>query len=593
MIVTRPIDSSASAGRRNGTFFAIAAVVLSALLSSPRDAVADSYSVWACADGAERLLSRGDWKEVRVDGPAHFLMSTCGDPDAPSAHLVGIAKSARGNPQSDSGAGWKVQAVPGTRITGLDLWWSGGMPSGLPRFSRITGRIEILAPTPIFRVEGNIDRGANFGLDGVQQQTAGVYGEGNHWSFRNLSTPDVTLMAWCLSYCQGLPSTGTDVLPTNVAWFQAYRLRTVVDDGMPPAGSASGLDDGARITRPTPLNATATDVGSGVREISLRVDGRVIERVSPDGACADVDPRNSDPLEYTSMQPCPRQHAGAFTLSPSDLGDGARHDVSVVATDAAGLETSIMTARAALAAPAGYFASSGFFNPDLDVVAPRRPNGINGGPANVRLSFAVGRRTRARLLNRRVVGARVRPRISGRLTTAAGVPIRGGRVWCASAVAGGEWQISGAPLTTSAAGHVSGRLPARSPSRDVRLVYFPYSDSSENVQSASRRLEVRAATTIGLDKALYRNGEAVNFSGRITTRPSIRRKSVYLQVVVRGRWRTFDTTRADSDGRWRLRYRFTATRRVTAYRFRAVIPAEQSFPWATGRSQAVRVLVRP
>jgi hypothetical protein len=166
-------------------------------------------------------------------------------------------------------------------------------------------------------------------------------------------------------------------------------------------------------------------------------------------------------------------------------------------------------------------------------------------------------------------------------------------VWRASAVAGGVWQISGAPLTTSAAGRVSGRLPARSPSRDVRLVYFPYSDSSENVQSASRNLDVRAATTIRLDKALYRNGEAVNFSGRITTRPAIRRKSVYLQVVVRGRWRTFDTTRADSDGRWRLRYRFTATRRLTAYRFRAVVPTEQSFPWATGRSQAVRVLVSP
>jgi hypothetical protein len=306
-----------------------------------------------------------------------------------------------------------------------------------------------------------------------------------------------------------------------------------------------------------------------------------------------VDARNSDQLEYTSMQPCPAQYAGAFTLSPGDLADGARHDVSVLATDASGQETSIMTARVALAAPAGYFASSGFFNPDLDLVAPRRLNGVNGGPANLRLSFAVGRGTQARFVNRRVVAARVRPGISGRLTTAAGTPISGGRVWRASAVAGGVWEISGAPLTTSATGRVSARLPARSPSRDVRLVYFPYSDSSENVQSASRRLEVRAATTIGLDKALYRNGDTVNFSGRITTGPAIGRKSVYLQVVVRGRWRTFDTTRADSEGRWRLRYRFTATRRLTAYRFRAVIPAEQSFPWATGQSQAVRVLVRP
>jgi hypothetical protein len=292
------------------------------------------------------------------------------------------------------------------------------------------------------------------------------------------------------------------------------------------------------------------------------------------------------------MKPCPGQHSAAFTLSPFELGDGGRHVVSIVATDAAGQETAIMTARAALAAPAGYFASSGFFNPDLDLVAPRRPNGVNGGPANVRLSFAVGHGTHARSVARRVVGARVRPRISGRLITAAGAPISGARLWRASAVAGGVWQISGAPLVTSATGRVSGRLRARSPSRDVRLVYFPYSDSSETVQSGSRRLEVRAATTIALDKSRYRNGDTVNFSGRITTVPVIPRKSVYLQVVVRGRWRTFDTTRADSDGRWRLRYRFTATKRLTAYRFRAVIPTEQSFPWATGESPAVRVLVR-
>jgi hypothetical protein len=593
MIMTQPIDTTGRHGRRNGTFVAIAAVVLSVVLAVPPHARAESYSVWACADGAERLLTRGDWKEVRVDGPAHFLVSSCGDSDAASTHLLGLATSARGNPQSDSGAGWKVQAAPGTRITGLDVWWSGGVPSGLPMFSRITGRIEILAPTPIFRMDGNIDKGANFGLDGVQQQTAGTYGEGNHWSFRNLSTPDVTLMTWCLTYCQGLPSTGTDVLPTNVAWFEAYRLKTVVDDGIPPAGSAAGVDDGARISKPIALNATATDVGSGVREISLRVDGRVVQRASPGGSCADVDPRNSDPLEYTSMQPCPGQHAGAFTLSPGDLGDGARHVVSVVATDAAGAETSIMTARAALVAPAGYFASSGFFNPDLDVVRPRRPNGVSAGPAKMRWSFAVGRGTHARSVNRRVVGPRLTPRITGRLTTAAGTPISGGRVWRASAVAGGDWEISGAPLTTSATGRVSGRLPAGGPSRDVRLVYFPYSDSSENVQSPVRRLGVRAATTIGLDKARYRNGDSVNFSGRITTGPVIPRKSVYLQVVVRGRWRTFDTTRADSAGRWTVRYRFTATRRLTAYRFRAVIPAEQSFPWATGQSQAVRVLVRP
>jgi hypothetical protein len=594
MIVTRPIDSADTAARcpqRHGIFLAVVALALSTLLFVVPDTRAGSYSVWACADGAGSVLTRGDWKEVRVDGPGHLLSSTCGDRDAiPVPRLSAVAESVRGQPPTDSGAGWKVQAPPGTKITGLDIWWSGTIPAGPPTFAPYTGRVEVLAPGSIFRVDGNNATGAFFG-PGASGGKA--FEDGSHWIFGNLSTPHVTLMAWCLSKCDGVPGVGGEVLTKSVSIFEAYRLKTVLEDAIPPGGSAGGIDDGARISGPTAVNAKATDVGGGVREISLRVDGRVIQRVSPEGSCADVDPRNSDPLEYASTQPCPGQHAAAFTLSPGDLGDGGRHSVSVVAADAAGQETAIMTARAAVAAPAGYFASSGFFNPDLDLVAPRRLNGVNGGPANMRLSFTVGRANRARSVSRRVVGARVRPRISGSLTSALGVPIKAARVWRASAVANGVWQISGAPLTTSASGRVNARLPARRPSRDVRLVYFPHSDSSENVQSVPLRLGVRAATTIRLDQAHYRNGETVNFSGRITTGPVIRRKSVYVQVVVRGRWRTFATTRADAQGRWKLSYRFTATNRLAVYRFRAVIPTEQSFPWATGRSRAVRVFVTP
>jgi hypothetical protein len=378
----------------------------------------------------------------------------------------------------------------------------------------------------------------------------------------------------------------------GVSYFEAYRLKAIVDDTMPPAGSADGLQDGARISVPMIVHATATDVGSGVREISLRVDGRVVQRVTPGGSCADLDPNNSDPLEYTSMEPCPRQHSGTLTLSPAELPDGARHVISVVAADAAGQEAVLATARSALAAPTGFFAS-GFFNPDLDVLALRTLNGANGGPADVRLSFLTQSGRRKRFVAQRTVAARVRPRISGQLISATGVAISGARVWRASAVSNGAWQISGEPLTTSSTGRISGRLPAHTPSRVVRLVYFPYSDSSESVQSPSRRLMVRASTAIQLDQAGYRNGEIATFSGRITTRPLIRRKSVYLQVVVRGRWRTFGTTRADAQGRWKLRYRFTATRRPTTYHFRAVIPPEEGYSWATGRSRTVRVFVIP
>ena len=589
MIDTKPMDKDDAVRpvRWRGVFVGLVAVWATLLLAA--SAQAATYSVWACADGSGRLLSRGDWKEVRLNGPANFLASTCGDPQEKPTRLMAAAQTGRGNAPSDSGAGWEVQAAPGTRIVGLDVWWSGGLPAGPPVLSQITGRVEILAMSSIFRVDGNIAAGASFGPGAVDGQG---FGEGNHWTFRNLSTPAASLMASCLSKCDGVPGGGGNVITKDVSYFEAYRLKTLVEDPTKPAGSISGLQDGARISMPVTVQATASDVGSGVREISLRVDGRVVQHLSPAASCADIDSGNSDSLEYSSMQPCPTQYSGTFTLSPTELADGARHVLSVVAADAAGQESVLGTARAALAAPAGFFATA-FVNPDLDVLAMRTLNGANAGPATLELSFVVGKGKRERFVSQRTVAATTRPRISGRLLSAAGTPISGARVWRASAATHGTWTIRSQPLTTSPTGRVSGRLPAHQGSRQVRLVYFPYSDSSENVQSISRRLAVRASTTIQLDQAGYRNGEAATFSGRITNRPLTRGKSVYLQVVVRGRWRTFGTTRADARGRWKLRYRFTATRQPTTYYFRAVVPSEHGYSWAAGHSRRVRVFVVP
>jgi len=160
-------------------------------------------------------------------------------------------------------------------------------------------------------------------------------------------------------------------------------------------------------------------------------------------------------------------------------------------------------------------------------------------------------------------------------------------------VAGGQWRISGKPLITSRSGRVSARLSARGPNRNVRLVYFPYTDVNDNVGSADRELRVQATTTIQSDQGGYRNGDKLTFTGRVIRAHLIKNKSVYLQAIVRGRWRTFATTRADSSGRWRITHKFEATRRPTLYTFRAVVPSQTGYAWATGYSRKLRVLVTP
>ena len=50
--------------------------------------------------------------------------------------------------------------------------------------------------------------------------------------------------------------------------------------------------------------------------------------------------------------------------------------------------------------------------------------------------------------------------------------------------------------------------------------------------------------------------------------------------------------RADGRGRFRQAYRFQATVGRVAYRFRALIPREASYPFETGVTPVVTVVVR-
>ncbi len=64
----------------------------------------------------------------------------------------------------------------------------------------------------------------------------------------------------------------------------------------------------------------------------------------------------------------------------------------------------------------------------------------------------------------------------------------------------------------------------------------------------------------------------------------IRNRLTYANVM--------STTRSNLAGRWLFPYRFGATVGTVKYRFRARLPVEGGYPFATGHSPVVRVLVR-
>jgi hypothetical protein len=367
---------------------AVIALGAAAIVATPAsNAQAASYSVWACANGSGAPLGVGSWVRSANAGLTD-VQTTCGEPSAPVGAFLARARAATANPPG--GGGWVVAAAKGTRITGLDVWWSWQATSGGAIRVYALGSAFLHPTGAIDPFDGrgrccsdsafvNLKPGA-FGVPTTSNPGV-AFGKLNQQRFSKLRGLDgrgvslAGLAAVCISGCNsGSP----------VAQFQAYRVRTVIEDSSPSAGKADGLRDGLRVGPGSPVDVEANDAGGGVREFTLRVDGNVVQRVPAGAGCADVDPSNEDPLEYNLMKPCPSTWTGRLTLSAAQMPDNEPHQVTAVATDAAGQNTVLGSARVALASPRGFYDRShaaasedprdlsGLQQPDL---AARSPSG--------------------------------------------------------------------------------------------------------------------------------------------------------------------------------------------------------------------------
>jgi Big-like domain-containing protein len=126
-----------------------------------------------------------------------------------------------------------------------------------------------------------------------------------------------------------------------------------------------------------------------------------------------------------------------------------------------------------------------------------------------------------------------------------------------------------------------------------RQIRFRYGGSRRiGAAAAQFQLRVPALTSIATNRRMARNGDSVQFSGRVATRPiPPAGKLLEMQAFFRGRWRTFSTLRTKSSGRWRFPYRFGATLGRVTYKFRSRLPAEGGYPYTGGNSRVVRIVV--
>jgi len=182
--------------------------------------------------------------------------------------------------------------------------------------------------------------------------------------------------------------------------------------------------------------------------------------------------------------------------------------------------------------------------------------------------------------------------LSGRLTTPGGNPLAAAtvEVWERVGLPTAEWRRVSEVRTNR-----TGRFRYKALQGPGRTLKFRYPGTATiRARSTQVDLRVRAVTSFRASRGTVVNGEEVRFFGRLKGgQYGAIGKLIHLQVFTRGRWSTFATPRASrSTGRWSMPYRFTATRGLVRYRFRALVPREASFPYETGASRSRTVTVR-
>jgi hypothetical protein len=269
--------------------------------------------------------------------------------------------------------------------------------------------------------------------------------------------------------------------------------------------------------------------------------------------------------------------------------DGGPRDVVIVPVAPGGSSTTII--GGSTSGPS--YSIVGLRNPLADQ-AGHVPNGTNAAAgARVKIAFAARQNGRARqsqtvrsTRNRRWV-------VQGSVVNPAGRPIGGAVLVSAWQTPGGKW-VAHTGVRTRADGRFTYILP-KGPSREVRFVYFAFSDATAYNASNVIEEKVTAPVTLRVAPRAARNGDTVRFAGAVGT-DAVPKSGVLVTLQARypgGPWKQFTTARARGNGRFGASYRFTRTSSTTRYAFRALVAKQDGYPFEGGISRPIEVLVTP
>jgi hypothetical protein len=423
-------------------------------------------------------------------------------------------------------------------------------------------------------------------------------------AFDTTDTRDFNDASWvrvslvCLSHPAGSCRTRLGTL-TDMAFLWITTSTVTVLDRAAPIVQAVG---GPAVTDTTwtgsePLTFSATDRGGGLFRVVVEADGVPVKALPAvvDDRCVD----RTGARDFGYPVPCPTQGAGSVSIAAADLPSGS-HTVAVYLEDVAGNRTALVAPSRRLIVndyrAVGYYANGMFFNPRFAM--PRVANGagaISGARLTASFVRRVGKRARHSVRGtKREVRFSQSPTVRGTLTAPSGEPIADATVFIGQQPEGQPWRLDGAVRTDSAGDFVY-RPAARHPNRQLRAVYFPFSDSHESVASDPLTMRVRAGLILHVDRHRLHNGQRLIFTGRVLGPLPAEGIAVTLQAKVGRHYRSFRQLRASSrsDGRIRTAYRFERTTGPVRYRFRLKVVRQAGLPFQSGASPVVSVSVRP
>jgi len=325
-------------------------------------------------------------------------------------------------------------------------------------------------------------------------------------------------------------------------------LFDMVDDTTPTIGASGELLNG-EIQRGTgAIEVTAGDVGAGLTSMTVLVNNQEVAR------------RSFPCNQPTSMQPCAlaQQTQFDFDTQAAPFHDGS-NTIQACASDYGDPPNLTCTPEQVV-------------HVDDSCAASRVPGGTD---LSARFVKNGGGKVTVR--------SRQSATVTGQLSDRTGEPVQGAMLCVSeSTLVPGEEMADVGAIKTNTEGRYRYTV-APGPNREIEIGYR----YNRHQLQRDVRYFARVAPSLKLSRDRVENGRRIRLFGSLPG-PSNEGRIVVLQARYPGkkqRWKTFQNARTDEFGRYSATYRFLATFVTTEYRMRAVVPAQNGYPFLVGHSR--------